>query len=129
MTREQAVLCVGLDWHLLKGRMQTLKAAGFQVVIARDENQARTAAHYFRFRAAVLCHLLCDDLQQALTADVREVQPGLPILQLQAHHRSPDTLIAAVSAVAGSPVAEARTRTPYLSCWARCTGLEQDIAN
>ena len=129
MNREQIVLCVGLDWHLLSTRMQTLKSAGFQVVLARDENQARTATNFFRFQAAVLCHSLRDDLQQALTADMRTVQPDLPILQLQAHDQEPAILIAAVSKVIGSLAAESRARTPYLSCSARCTGLEKDIAN
>ena len=129
MTREQAVLCVGIDWHLLKTRMQTLKSAGFQVGIGRDEKQARAAAQLLRFQAVVLCHSLRDDLQQALTADMRKVQPALPILQLQAQDQSPETLIAAVSAVTGVAGAEPQPRVHYLSCWARCTGLERTIAD
>ncbi len=129
MTQERAILCVGLDWPLLNARMQVLKSAGFQVVIARDENQARVVAHYLRFQAAVLCHSLRDDLQEELAADMREVQSGLPILQLQSHDREPEKLIAAVSAVTGSGMPASLPRAPYLSCWARCTGLEQAITS
>ena len=127
MTHEHAVLCIGLDWPLLNARMRALKSAGFPVVLARDEKQARIVAGFFRFHAAVLCHSLREDLQEKLTADMRKVQPHLPILQLQAHDCEPDKLIAAVTAVTGMNVTTLALRPPYLSCWARCTGLEQAI--
>ena len=109
--------------------MQTLKSVGFQVVLARDENQARIVTQYFRFQAAVLCHSMRDDLQQALTDEIRDVQPGLPVLQLQANDHTPETLIAAVSAVTGGLTPESRRPAAYLCCWTRCAGLEQEIAN
>ena len=129
MTREHAVLCVGEDWLLLKQRLQTLKSAGFQVILARDANQARTVVHYFCFQAALLCYTLREDLQETLTADMRGVQPSLPILQLQPQDDGTEALITAVSVVTGSLEDEPRPKARYLSCWARCRALEQRIAS
>ncbi len=107
--------------------MEALKAVGFQVVAARDDNQARIMIQFLRFHAVVLCHPLHRDVQNTLVPDLRAAQPGLPILELREQDREPEKLIAAITALDGDTAPESPPKMPYLSCWARCTGLEQII--
>ena len=127
MIDQHAVLCVGLDWHLLNTRMQTLRAAGFQVSAARDDAQARLLLRFFRFHAMVLCHSSHHAVGDDLVPDLRTIQPELPILELREEDQEPGKLVDVVLSVMCEGTPGSSPKLPYLSCWARCVGLERTI--